>query len=556
MTRVDWFAARGGRLTAWLAALICCGVAALAWFGYRATNEWRHSSSQLVERRTHETADLLVTALGRDMRAVQISILDGRDWDASSVSAPYELNDTVASAFARYPYPEVFFAWRGAQDTPVLFARSDRRPLWLPPSEDEDRYPVEVLSAPPLVRPLFARISQDIERRAQYSTFEIGINGRLYQTIARIIYQDRTRERVQGAVGFIVDLNWVRQHYFSSIAEQVMRIAQAGDGMNYAIVDEEKQAIVGMDQPLPASSSRQFPVFFFDPIIVAADRPQDLSSRVWTIRVNPGQDPTLTVAARGARRTLLAIGAAALALGVGLVVTLRAGRSAADTAAMRADFVSVVTHGLKTPVSVIRGIGETMSRGRVTTPEQFRDYSQLLVQEGHRLNRLIDNMLAYARVTDAAEIYTFEPLSPAELIDDVLRGFRRILDDANVRPDVSLAPTPHVRADRTALTLALDNLVDNAVRYSGESRYLAVDVRPVGSVVRFAVTDRGPGIPAGDLARVQRRFARGRSTIKHGSGLGLAIVSRIASDHGGRLHISSEVGVGTTASVELPALPQ
>ena len=144
----------------------------------------------------------------------------------------------------------------------MFFARSDRRPVWLPPSEDEDRYPVEVLPAPPLSRPLFARISQDIERRGQYSTFEIGINGQLYQTIARIIYQDRTRERVQSAVGFIVDLNWVRQHYFSSIAEQVMRIAQAGDGMNYTIVDEEKHAIVGVDQPFPASSSRQFPVFF------------------------------------------------------------------------------------------------------------------------------------------------------------------------------------------------------------------------------------------------------------------------------------------------------
>jgi signal transduction histidine kinase len=251
---------------------------------------------------------------------------------------------------------------------------------------------------------------------------------------------------------------------------------------------------------------------------------------------------------------LVVVGASALALGLGHFVTVRAGRAAADTAEMRADFVSAVTHGLKTPVSVIRGIGETLSRGRVNTPDRLREYAQLLVQEGHRLTRLIDNMLAYARVSEPASVYSFEPQSPGDIVGEVLRGFNRILLDANITPEISIADDlPAVRADWASMILALDNLVDNAIRYSGESRRLGITVRAVEQKVEFSVIDHGPGIPAADLAHVTRRFVRGRSTNAHGSGLGLSIASRIAMDHGGRLRMESTVGAGTTATLEIPA---
>ena len=111
---------------------------------------------------------------------------------------------------------------------------------------------------------------------------------------------------------------------------------------------------------------------------------------------------------------------------------------------------------------------------------------------------------------------------------------------------------PKIGADRTALVLALDNLVDNAMRYAGESRSLTIRVRRNSHAVDFAVADRGRGIAPEDLARVQRRFSRGRSTTGHGSGLGLAIVSRIAKDHGGDFRIDSAVDAGTTATLTIP----
>jgi signal transduction histidine kinase len=554
MNPEGWLAARSGGLSAWLAGLICCGIAALAWLGYRAAHEWQESSAQLVQRRAEEIADLLMTAVTRDMRAVQVSILDGREWDLQSLGAPHEMNDTVQAAFARYPYPEVFFAWRDSPEEAVFFARNDRRPAWLPSHDGEDTYPVAIVSSPAIAEPLFNRIVKDASAGHQYALAELVIGHSRYQAVARVLYAGAARDQPQGVFGFLVDLDWIRRQYFSSITEQVSLIARTNESVECAILDQDAVAIVGQAPSDPAGAIRRFPLFFFDPALVAGGPPPDLTTRSWSVQVSAQRDPTLLLAARGARRTLIVVGAGAVALALGLLVTVRAGRAAAAMAMMRADFVSTVTHGLKTPVSVIRGVGETLIRGRVTTPDRLREYSQLLVQEGHRLTRLIDNMLAYARVTDAANIYEFKPLRPDEVVDEVLKGFQRLLTEAQFHVEVCVDDnTRPIRGDRTSLVLALDNLVDNAMRYSGDAREIRIAVRPVDSHVEFAVSDRGIGIPADDLHLVRRRFTRGSAAGGHGSGLGLSIASRIATDHRGRLLIESVVGSGTTVRLLIPA---
>lgn len=528
----------------------------LAWLGYRAADEWHQSSAQLVERRTEEIADLLTTAVTRDMRAVQVSVLDGRDWDAQSLRAPYEMNDLVQAAFARYPYPEAFFAWRDSTADAVIFARTDRRPSWLPSDKREDTYPVDIVASPPIAQPLFDGIERAVAARRQYSLHNVVIGANRYQVVARVLYGGVTRDRPEGGFGFLVNLDWIRRRYFSSITEQVSLIARTGAIVECAIVDQEGLAVVGPVPRTQTGAKREFPLIFFDSALVAGGPPPGLSVDRWSVRVNAEHDPTLAIAARGARRTLIVAGAAALALALGLIVTIRASRAAAAMSAMRADFVSTVTHALRTPVAVIRGIGETFIRGRVTTPDRIREYSQLLVQEGHRLTLLIDNMLAYARVTDAASVYAFSAQDPEEIINDVTRGFQRLLSEKSADLHVTVQPDlPAIRADRTSLVLALDNLVDNAIRYSGQDPKVTVDVTTQGGAVEFRVADQGVGIPAEDLQFVRRRFARGRSASGHGSGLGLAIASRIATDHGGRLDIESAVGRGTTVRLLVPAEP-
>ena len=143
----EW-ASRWAGSAVWLSALIFVGIAALSWAGYRAAREWQLSSVQLVDRRVREMASILVRALGRDMQGVQTSTLASQPWSVSSFAPPYEINDTIASEFARHPYPECFFGWHAdAQPAIRFFGRTDRRPPWLNSDTRSRRYPVELGSS-------------------------------------------------------------------------------------------------------------------------------------------------------------------------------------------------------------------------------------------------------------------------------------------------------------------------------------------------------------------------------------------------------------------------
>ena len=121
-------------LPGWLAAGVCVSVAILCWFGYRAMIGWERSARLLADRRANQAADLLLTALSRDMRGVQHQVLSSPYWDAFLADPSADITTLVAGAFARYPYPESFFAWRGEPrpNGVLLFTRSDRKPAWLP----------------------------------------------------------------------------------------------------------------------------------------------------------------------------------------------------------------------------------------------------------------------------------------------------------------------------------------------------------------------------------------------------------------------------------------
>jgi two-component system, OmpR family, phosphate regulon sensor histidine kinase PhoR len=543
-----------GERSTWLAALICCGLCALGWFGYRATDQWQRSAALLADHRGHEAADLLTRALTRDMSGVQTSILNSPEQNRYAFDPPYEANDLVALAFARYPYPEFFFGWATSGET-VMFARTDRLPGWLTQHQRDDVYPVEVRRNPPKIAALRQRVESDVAARRRYSMFDTSIEGNRYQVLALLTYEGVTRERLDRVFGVAVNLDWTRDHYFNDILQQVAQIAGNASATPFAVIDEHGRRIAGTLEPAPRQgvATRLFPVLFFDPTLLAVDPPSDLTLRSWTVAASAAGDPTFVLAARGARRSLIVVGAGVALLALSFFATARAARASAAVAMVRADFVATVTHELKTPLSTIRAVGETLVRGRVKTETDMNRYAQLLVREERRLTRLVNNLLAYSRVTDVTEVYSFETLEPAALIAEATQGFRRQLTDSDVQLEIHApADVPPVRADRTALILALDNLIDNAIRYSNAAKTVFVRASGEATNVRFDIVDQGVGIPADELPQVRRRFVRGSTARGQGNGLGLAIVNRIASDHHGVLEITSEVGVGTTATLLIP----
>lgn len=551
----EWLNTWAPRVTVALAIVVAVAVGAIVLLGYRATREWKLSGVRLVERRAEESAALLVTALARDMRGAQTSVLANRD-DPSFTSGPLaDMRDQVASAFARYPYPESFFVWRaGAEHDVVVFNRANRPPPWEAPHSNTSRYPVALVRGAAINGALLARTSVDIEAGRQYSIFEMNLSGHPYQVVTRLQYDGHPPDGFVGAFGYTVNLDWVTQSYFSEIAAQVSGIVDAGETLDLAILDERGHAAAGRATSLPATS-RTFPLLFFDPATIAVDPPPDLMIRQWEAQVSTARDPTLAWATRSADWSLLVAIAAAFTLSLSLIFTVHIVRVNARLAEMRADFVSTVTHELRTPLSTILAVGDTLVRRRVTGPDAVIEYAQILVQEAKRLTRLVDNLLAYARVTDITEVYAFESQVPADLIEDVLVGFRHQLTDGGFEVVVDVpSDLPLVRVDRTSMRLALDNLIDNAIRYAGTGRWIRISAAAAEAFVTIDVEDHGIGIPREDLPSVQKKFVRGRLASPGGNGLGLAIVSRIVKDHGGSLLIASAVGDGTTVRLQLPAL--
>jgi signal transduction histidine kinase len=541
----------------WFAVAVALSAAALVWIGYRAVTQWQRAAVLVATRRAEAAVDLLVSALARDMRGAQLLVLESADRDGLTVGQPADLLHPIASAFARYPYPEVFFSWREpAAPAEVLFyTRPERCPPWLPPVDKSKPFPVVTAAGASVAQRLIARVAKDAWQARRFSIFDIEVGGLPYEVVALVSYGDRLRERPASALGFMVNLNWARQHYYTDLAAQVRLIEGKDRGVSFSIRDDRNQSVVGVPPERADAPARHrlFPATFFDSQIVAIDPPPDLRLPSWTAIASADADPTLAAAERGARWTMAVAIVMALTMTVGLLVSLRATRASTKLAEMRADFVSAVTHELKTPIANLRAINETLASGR-STLEMSREYAQLGIREANRLARLIDNLLAYSKVTDVAAVYSFEPVALGDVVARTLQEFASNLKEGafEVRVDIP-DDVPAVRADPTAVALLLSNVVDNAIRHAKGERRLRIAARRDNGSVTLQVSDRGVGIPRDELARVTRKFFRGRGADFGGSGLGLAIVERIVADHAGSLRIDSEVGRGTTVAVTLPA---
>ena len=276
----------------------------------------------------------------------------------------------------------------------------------------------------------------------------------------------------------------------------------------------------------------------------------------WTVHVQVSQDDTLLGAQRGARVTFSLMAVAAAISVIALLMALKAVRASTRLASAKSDFVSAVTHELKTPLSLVRLVGDTLARRRYTTTETVQDYARLLSEEASRLSRSIDNLLAYARYSGPPEEKAIEFTSNdvRDLVEEALERFGPTLEQLGFQLRVDVPDDlPHVSGDRAAIVQAMENVIHNAIKYSGQARVLNIVGRAEGRYVQVKFVDRGAGIGKEDIGHVFERFYRGRNTTRDGSGLGLAIAQRIVRHHGGDIAIRSAVGAGTEVELLLLA---
>jgi len=243
----------------------------------------------------------------------------------------------------------------------------------------------------------------------------------------------------------------------------------------------------------------------------------------------------------------------------GLILTLRSVSHELALARMKSDFVSTVSHEFKSPLTSIRQLAEMLQSGRVPSEERRQKYYEVLLEQSERLALLTDNILSLAKIESGRAALRFEKTDIATLLVEVVRSIQERVRHDGFGIDLEVKGTlPLLVSDRTALVQAVTNLIDNAVKYSGESRRISVKAWREGQVIIVAVRDSGIGIDKKDLGRVFERFYRGGDALTRavkGSGLGLTLVKEIVEAHGGKVFVESEPGIGSVFSFRLP-IPQ
>ncbi|MDD5556913.1 MAG: HAMP domain-containing sensor histidine kinase [bacterium] len=289
-----------------------------------------------------------------------------------------------------------------------------------------------------------------------------------------------------------------------------------------------------------------------------ARRPLGPALPLWTLSLAYRSDGPLLLGEVKERRTWLTYMAllASIVL-LGLSVSYRSIRKDHEIARLKSDFVSRVSHELRTPLATIRAVGEMLELGAVSSREREKEYFSFITSESERLSRLIENVLDFSRIGAGKRTYQIRPVPLARTVAATVSAFRQYVTaegfEINFRAAGDIGEVP---ADEDAVSQALINLMDNAVKFSRDDKTIWVELGRDGGEITLAVRDRGIGIDRKDLERIFSMFYRhdgAEGTARKGAGIGLSIVKSVAEAHGGRVEVRSVPGEGSTFTIVLPA---
>lgn len=236
-----------------------------------------------------------------------------------------------------------------------------------------------------------------------------------------------------------------------------------------------------------------------------------------------------------------------------LIAYVRDESEAERIADVRRDFVTNVSHELKTPIAALRTLSEAVKES--STEPQQKKFAELMQSEVERLSHLVQEIINLSRLQDSDPLMAAQSVDIDEVVDEAIDHCKNLADARNIE----LVRGPHsganVIGDRNYLISAVDNLIENAVNYSPEKTKVTINTEVNGELVEISVIDQGIGIPENELGRIFERFYRvdpARSRQTGGTGLGLSIVKNVAMKHGGDVSVWSSQGTGSTFCLKLP----
>jgi len=241
---------------------------------------------------------------------------------------------------------------------------------------------------------------------------------------------------------------------------------------------------------------------------------------------------------------------------IGVFVTVRAVIHELEVSRMKSEFVSNVSHELKTPLALIRMFGETLDTGIVTDERKRREFYSIIRKESERLTHLINNVLDFSRMDTGVKEYNLEEADLIEIVRSSLEAYKFHIRDLGFEIESELlGELVMPKIDKDAISQALLNLLSNAVKYSEDRKYIRVEVHKDSTSALISVTDHGVGISKEQLKRIFDKFYRVPTTKAkktRGSGLGLTLAKHIIEAHGGRIEAESEVGKCSKFTIRIP----
>lgn len=223
---------------------------------------------------------------------------------------------------------------------------------------------------------------------------------------------------------------------------------------------------------------------------------------------------------------------------------------------LKSDFVSSVSHEFKSPLTSIKALAERLRDGKVKDSEREKQYFSVITQDADRLTHLVRNVLDFSKIEEGKKEYEFEETDMVRLMKQKIEGFQREEIAKGVKILTKIAEDiPHLKVDKEAMIQALNNLLDNAVKFSADRKEIEVDLKKDNTNVIIEVKDKGIGIPSNERDKIFEKFYQGRNVAgqsSKGTGLGLTLVKHTVEAHGGRVHVKSRVGEGSAFSIILP----
>jgi signal transduction histidine kinase len=380
---------------------------------------------------------------------------------------------------------------------------------------------------------------------------------------AQLRFEGPARARMTSVMAFAVDAEKLRTQFVPAIMRDWLASVQQPLGfprLETEILDEEGRHIFSSHQQradrFTPVDERSFAIIFFDKELLEFAAPYEQHREVWGLRTSYGPQPISEIVSASTRPQLALMIVLALAMGLGVFLVAGAAAREVRVAELKSNFVASVSHDLKTPLALIQLFAETLELGRVRTPERAQEYYRIINGEAKKLTRLIENILDFSRMEAGLRPYRMEPADLTESVNKVLARMETQFSQGNFKVTANVdSDLPRILADEGAAEQAIENLVANAIKYSGDSREIEIEAKRVNGHIVVSVTDHGIGIARREQGRIFRKFYRVQRELgggPQGTGLGLAIVDHTMRGHGGFVRVESEPERGSTFSLHFP----